>query len=181
MKKQITITDKAMETTRAIKGIERVEVTSMAEAYKLGYKYLICWRNHYRGNAKGEIMKVVEGKDVTISHNNYEDRGICAIYATNEDIPVLIERRKRIIRLIQDIEFNQSVNSKLYDGLVNEYHGCKMVFGNWRHIYKQVKKEGCKNIKREEFFKRHHRILSILKLELEKTNGISSTMSISQQ
>lgn len=167
-----------MEMVRKIKGIERVEVKSMNEAFNLGYKYIICWRNHYRGNSKGEIMNVVENKDITISHLNYEDRGICSIYATNEDLPKLLKRRLRIIALIQDIEFNQSVNSKLYDGLVNEYHGCKMVFGTWRHIYKQVKKEGCKNIKREEFFKRHHRILSILKLELEKTNGISSTMSI---
>lgn len=154
-------------------------VNSIAEAISLGFNYVIAERNHYRGNSKGEIYTNLNAhSDVTLSHFNYEDRGIEAMYATNLDVVKMIKDRRRILNLLNQVKFSMTYHSKLYIGIVREYSGHKMVFGNWRAIYKPVTYIGADNFNASIFFTRHSKMVKLLEDKLHETRFVSSTFSI---
>lgn len=159
--------------------LETKEVQSVAEATSLGYKYVIAWRDHYRGNSKGEIYTCNEANaNVCVNHVAMDDRGIYSMFATNVDVVSMVRRRRRIINLIQSVEWSMTQHSPLYSGAKREYAGSKMVFGIWRSIYRTVECKGAVNYDSNNFSKRHNCILNRLRELLAETSGVSSTMSI---
>ena len=161
--------------------MKQKEVFSVQEALSLGYRYVIAWRDHYRGNSKGEVYVCNEtNANVCVSHENMDDRTIHPMFATNEDVLAILQKRKRIINLISDVEFSMTVNSKLFNGVIKEYVGKKMVFGTWRSIYRSVIKSGASNFNSKIFWNRHNCILNRLRELVKETDGVSITMPIYQ-
>jgi len=155
-------------------------VTSVQEAIALGFNYVIAWRDHYRGNGKGEVY-VANKKNahIALSHFNMWDRGISCLQATNEDVIKMVKERRRILTLISIVKHSMTTYSKLYKGTDRRYNGHKMVFGNWRAIYKNVEiGPGAHNFNYSTFFNRHRKMLEFLEVKLRETDGISSTFSI---
>lgn len=155
------------------------KVESIQEAINGGYNYVVAFRDHYRGNSKGEIYTNLScHSDVCMSHYNMDDRGIHTMYATNQDLIAMVNLRSRIIRLINQVEHSMSMYSRLWSGTRREYNGSKMVFGTWRTMYKAVTYPGCSNFDKTTFFTRHSKILAGLKNKLRATDSVSSTMAI---
>lgn len=155
------------------------EVNSVQEAINLGYLYVIAYRNHYSGNSKGEIYRcVAEHANVELSHFNYEDRGIERMVATDDDVLAIQCLRKKIIGLIQTVEWSMSVHSPLFGGVKSVYVKHKMVFGNYRAIYKRVQCTGAINYNNSTFMNRHKNILTFLKEKLTTMPYVSTTMPI---
>ena len=157
-------------------------VNSIQEALNLGFKYVIAERNHYRGNSKGEIYtNLTTHADVTLSHFNYEDRGIEAMYATNLEVVNMVKQRQRVLGLISIVKFSMSDYSKLYTGQRYQYLKSKMVFGTWRSVFGWVTVNpdgGAYNFDKKTFPTRHKKILTFLEQKLRETDIISSTYSI---
>ena len=154
-------------------------VTSVQEAINLGFKYVIAYRDHYRGNSKGEIYVCNEkNARIQLSHFNMDDRGIHTMLATNDDVLAIQSKRNRLINVISHIEHSMSIYSKLYGGTRSLYVGRKMVFGTWRSIYKSVKCEGAVNYNGTTFMSRHKCMLSLVNEMLYSTPYISTTMTI---
>lgn len=68
-----------------------------------GYKWVVMYRDHYRGNGKGEYFlaqdypKLLEKQRYLF---NNEDRPVHTIILTNEDVPSMVEKRRVLINLL---------------------------------------------------------------------------------
>ena len=157
---------------------KNTNVSSVQEAIEMGYKYAICYRNHYSGNSKGEIFACTqEHAHVALSHFNYEDRGIMSIVATDEDVIAVQALRNRVISLIQAVEYSMSIYSPLHK--YSYFSKRKMVFGSWRTITTStINVTAVTNYNPETFMVRHKNMLNCLRSKLKALPYVSTTMNI---
>ncbi len=168
--------------TNTINQPATMNVSSIQEAIENGYTYVIAWRDHYRGNSKGAVYGNLHAHaDVHLNHYNMDDRGIHTMIATNINVIKLVELRRRILSLINRVEYSMSTYSPLFTGQRYQYLKYKMVFGTYRKIMGLVPVNpngGASNFDSETFFGRHKKMLAFLKEKLKETNLVSSTFSI---
>lgn len=73
------------------------------------YKYVVMYRDHYRGNGKGEYFSAEDFKRLFKEQDfwffNFE-RPVYKVILTNDDVPSIIARRRELINDIQHVEFN---------------------------------------------------------------------------
>lgn len=69
--------------------------------------WVVIWSDHYAGNSKGYFQSVdnFAKSKVFAWHENIDDRGATQVYITDEDIPSIVERRKKLILEIERQNF----------------------------------------------------------------------------
>ena len=93
-----------METTIKIKGIVNwQEIINAAQEYK----YVVMYRDHYRGNGKGEYFESGIFRELYEQQGFWfrnTDRPVHTVILTNDDVPGLIARRKELINAIDSLQ-----------------------------------------------------------------------------
>lgn len=158
-------------------GTSKTEIVKIAR--EIGAKYVIEWHDHYRGNAKGLYRTVDEfEKSNYFSWNEgMDDRGAVSVVLTDADVPTLIEKRKEIIRKLENLRFEYN---SAYDKAALYYGGTKKIDGRWsikNPKYIEAKKH---NEKINEFIhekrKEIDKEIKEQKDKLQQYNLVSSTM-----
>lgn len=74
------------------------------------YKYVVMYRDHYPGNGKGEYFRS-EDFELLMEHQshwfNCTERPLEMVILTNDDVPDIINERKRLIDLLQTIRWQK--------------------------------------------------------------------------
>jgi hypothetical protein len=71
------------------------------------YKYVVMYRDHYRGNGKGEWFKADEFAAIFKQQDFWFyniERPVFQVILTDDDVPAIIMQRSEIIRELQKVE-----------------------------------------------------------------------------
>ena len=71
------------------------------------FKYVVMYRDHYRGNGKGEWFKAEEFAALFEKQGFWFygcERPVYEVILTDDDVPAIIEQRKQIISELQKVE-----------------------------------------------------------------------------
>lgn len=79
------------------------------------YKYVVMYRDHYRGNGKGEFFQA-NNFAALLREQPYwfaqEERPVYEVILTNDDVPDIIADRKRVISQMSKVEYTLSTISR---------------------------------------------------------------------
>lgn len=76
----------------------------------VNYKYVVMYRDHYRGNGKGEyfdgnkMMEILNKCSYLFSN---DDRPVYKVILTNDDVPKCIGQRKELIKIIDELMYEK--------------------------------------------------------------------------
>ena len=76
-----------------------------------GYKYVVMYRDHYRGNAKGDWFEADQFEIIYKQQPFWftnTDRPVEEVILTDDDVPGIIEQRKQVIKKINDLRWFKS-------------------------------------------------------------------------
>lgn len=74
-----------------------------------GYKYVIMYQDHYRGNGKGFYFLTENYEKIKESQRFWftnTDRPVHTVILTNSDIPTILAQRRKFIYSLQSVEFD---------------------------------------------------------------------------
>lgn len=144
-----------------------------SEAKKIHAFWVVIWSDHYAGNSKGYFQSVdnFAKSKVFAWHENIDDRGATQVYITDEDIPSIVERRKKLILEIERQNFFLSTIQKRQQYIAIDGRWGK---NNPKYIEAIAKREAQKQ-ELADAQNKYDAIVDILKEELKQINFVSST------
>lgn len=83
-----------------------IKISDLTPEAVNGYKWVVMYRDHYRGNGKGEYFAASDLAEIRAQQPFWfdnTDRPVHTVILTNDDVPAIIETRCLIINGIQNL------------------------------------------------------------------------------